>query len=726
VYTLGDTLDSPGEYYLGALPVAYYGSRTDSRAQTSPFSNSESYRVATIRGYSNWLVDPTSTGSSTPGPFPTGYQLNPSGAYFLYPLYAPGDNTLYYFSSLSAAQALNPSGFLGQVEASYTVGDVSDGSTGGYSNWYLGSNSTGTSLSGVPYQNGDVLDPSNTPTYYLGAIPVVYFSTSADALANASAIQYSQSYTVDTVSGTRVWALAENSTGSSQDPAYTDGQSLEPDGAYFLYPALAPGTNTISFYSSLSAANTQDASGFLGVQPAAQTIGGGVIGDTGAYAYWYISSVSSTGTSTSASGQVYTNGVNLSDNGNYFLGAIPVAYYGSRSDALSLASPLSNSGYTVGPPIGDYSIWAIASNSTGTSLSSTIYVEGSVLNPSGAYFLYPAFTASTAIVYFTSLSAAYAEISSTIISGFLAVSDTSYAIGSGIDLGSTRGYSHWYIGSNSTGSSTSLSGEQYVTQYTNGQTLSEGGLYFLGGIPVAYFNTQADALADVSALLVSESYTVVTISEYANWRIAANSTGTSSQSVFYASGNTLSNNGAYFLYPGVPCFLEGTTVLCKVDDVETYVPVEQLKPGTLVKTSLNGYKPVVLLGRDSIENPGHDERIEDRLYKLSPSKYPQLKDDLYITGGHSVLEFPMTEKQTQDTIKKLGDLYVTEGKYRLMACIDERADPWVSEGRYTIWAFALQHTDDMKNYGVYVNGGLLVESCSVHFLKKNSNMTLVH
>jgi hypothetical protein len=166
--------------------------------------------------------------------------------------------------------------------------------------------------------------------------------------------------------------------------------------------------------------------------------------------------------------------------------------------------------------------------------------------------------------------------------------------------------------------------------------------------------------------------------------------------------------------------------LCKVDDVETYVPVEQLKPGTLVKTSLNGYKPVVLLGRDSIENPGHDERIEDRLYKLSPSKYPQLKDDLYITGGHSVLEFPMTEKQTQDTIKKLGNLYVTEGKYRLMACIDERADPWTSEGRYPIWAFALQHTDDMKNYGVYVNGGLLVESCSVHFLKKNSNMTLVH
>jgi hypothetical protein len=187
---------------------------------------------------------------------------------------------------------------------------------------------------------------------------------------------------------------------------------------------------------------------------------------------------------------------------------------------------------------------------------------------------------------------------------------------------------------------------------------------------------------------------------------------------------TISTGGSYLLYPSTPCFLEGTTVLCKVDDVETYIPVEQLKPGTLVKTSLHGYKPVVLVGKDSIQNPGNDERIEERLYKLSPSKYPQLKNDLYLTGGHSVLEFPLTEKQTQDTINKLGDLYVTEGKYRLLACIDERAEPWASEGTYPIWAFALEHEDAGKNYGVYVNGELLVESCSVHFLKINSNMEL--
>ena len=104
--------------------------------------------------------------------------------------------------------------------------------------------------------------------------------------------------------------------------------------------------------------------------------------------------------------------------------------------------------------------------------------------------------------------------------------------------------------------------------------------------------------------------------------------------------------------------------------------------------------------------------------------YPELKDDLYITGCHSILEFHITEKQKEDTIKHLGELFVTGDKYRLMACVDERAEPWNSKGIYTIWHFALENDDERRNYGVYANGGLLVESCSIRFLKNKSNMIL--
>jgi hypothetical protein len=247
---------------------------------------------------------------------------------------------------------------------------------------------------------------------------------------------------------------------------------------------------------------------------------------------------------------------------------------------------------------------------------------------------------------------------------------------------------------------------------------------------VFYYPTETDALANTNLLGSSGSYLVGDGgpygpgSGYSSWRISSNSTGTSPQNVVYLNGDVLNRGFSYFLYPSAPCFLEGSTILCHVDGIEKYIPVEHLKKGTLVKTSLNGYKPVVLIGKGTIQNPGNDERTENRLYKCSPSKYPELKDDLYITGCHSILEFPITEKQKEETIKHLGQLFVTEKKYRLMACVDERAEPWNSENSYTIWHFALEHDNDRMNYGVYANGGLLVETCCIYFLKNKSNMSV--
>jgi len=250
----------------------------------------------------------------------------------------------------------------------------------------------------------------------------------------------------------------------------------------------------------------------------------------------------------------------------------------------------------------------------------------------------------------------------------------------------------------------------------------------VGGLVTFYFPSEADALAYTNIIAQFGSYTVQDVSGITSWRIASSSTGPSPQNIVYNVGDTLTGDGItdfYYLYPSAPCFLEGSTILCQVDGVEKYVPIEHLTPGTLVKTSLNGYKPVVLLGNGPLYNPGTDERTENRLYKCSPSKYPQLTDDLYITGCHSILEFPITDKQKADTIKHLGRLFVTDSKYRLMACVDDRAEPWNAEGTYTIWHFALEHQDERMNYGVYANGGLLVETCSLYFLKNKSNMSIV-
>ena len=72
----------------------------------------------------------------------------------------------------------------------------------------------------------------------------------------------------------------------------------------------------------------------------------------------------------------------------------------------------------------------------------------------------------------------------------------------------------------------------------------------------------------------------------------------------------------------------------------------------------------------------------------------------------------------------MKDIYVTEGKYRLNANLDDRAEPYNCAGKFNIYHIALENEFYVKNYGVYANG-LLVESCSKRYLKELSNMRLL-
>jgi len=250
----------------------------------------------------------------------------------------------------------------------------------------------------------------------------------------------------------------------------------------------------------------------------------------------------------------------------------------------------------------------------------------------------------------------------------------------------------------------------------------------VGITPITYFATQTDALTQLNNLAYSISYIVGnidsgSIGSYTSWRIASNSTGSSLQNIVYQNGSELNNDGSYFLYPANPCFLEGTKVLCQIDGADKYIPIETITTDTLVKTSLNGYKKIELIAKGNIYNPPTNERIENRLYKCSPNNYPELKYDLYITGDHSILVDSLTVIQKEKTIKQLGKIFVTDKKYRLTAYVDDRAEPWNSKGTYSIWHIALEHTNARMNYGIYVNGGLLVETCCINTLKNKSNMT---
>ena len=280
------------------------------------------------------------------------------------------------------------------------------------------------------------------------------------------------------------------------------------------------------------------------------------------------------------------------------------------------------------------------------------------------------------------------------------------------------------------------------------------------GATVTYYSNYADAYAQ-NGNQIAYGYGWVlgsigsgSIGSTTTWRVASWSYSGSPPSGVYSNGFDLSvfGNYGYYVYPNTPCFLEGSEILCLDHGIEVYRSIESLRSGMLVKTATSGYKAVDRVGHSSFQNPiwcegcgdakCPHERVEERLYRLTPEKYPALKKDLVLTGCHSILVDHLTDAEKEETVKRLGQIYVTEGKYRLMAVIDERAVPYVSADKSkltsgegcglareaghnacvsTIWHLSLEHHDPKMNYGVYANG-LLVETCSMNFMQNRSNL----
>jgi hypothetical protein len=228
-----------------------------------------------------------------------------------------------------------------------------------------------------------------------------------------------------------------------------------------------------------------------------------------------------------------------------------------------------------------------------------------------------------------------------------------------------------------------------------------------------YCLTESDALAESIYVDDPGGFTILppgVVGGY-DWRIASNSTGTSSQAGTYNQNDVLNSDGVYYLYPeGVVCFGKGAMIQCEGGSI----PVEELKVGTKVKTLKHGYKAVTLMGTSIIRNRAGSERIRDRLYI-----YP--KENLILTGGHSVLLDEVSGTQLERIKESFGNLFFTEGKIRLMAMDDDEAEPYLKKGPFPIYNFVLEAPNEHTNYGVFANGKL-VESSFPYWVKKMNVM----
>jgi hypothetical protein len=395
---------------------------------------------------------------------------------------------------------------------------------------------------------------------------------------------------------------------------------------------------------------------------------------------------------------------------------VAIRFYATEADAnaqLSTNIIGSIGGSSPIQPINGFINW----KEVGTG---NTYTTGDTINDGGDHDLYPNLTSGNAIYYFEDEATANTSGSS----AYNRADTLSGAIG-GQRLISASTYSAWRIASSSTGTFTSR-------VYGVNAILPNTGIYYLYAESPApsnnvyYFANQSDAASNTGPIYTGNGGSaLITTGGFTSWKIDPTlTTGSESNALVYGTGAILNNDGEYYIYPVSICFLEGSKILCNVNSIDTYLPVEELRKGTLVKTKLDGYKAVELIGKSTVQNPGNDDRIEDRLYKCSPANYPDLTEDLYLTGAHSILVPTITDEQREQINKFSGRVFVTDRMYRLPAWIDSKSEAWNSEGRYTVWHFALENVLVNTHYGVYANG-LLVESCSIHSMKNKANITFV-
>jgi surface protein len=178
------------------------------------------------------------------------------------------------------------------------------------------------------------------------------------------------------------------------------------------------------------------------------------------------------------------------------------------------------------------------------------------------------------------------------------------------------------------------------------------------------------------------------------------------------------------VYDSVPCFGEDTEILCYKDGQEMYIKIQHLRKGDLIKTCTKGYLPLFAVGHTIIKNDSQVETPNKLFICDNRDAFPEMTRPLILTGVHSLLYDSLTKTQQTTMMNLVNKIMVTENKYRLYACADDRVRVFDQDGFFDIYHIALENHDYYMNYGIYANG-ILVESCSKRYILEYSQMQII-
>jgi hypothetical protein len=174
-------------------------------------------------------------------------------------------------------------------------------------------------------------------------------------------------------------------------------------------------------------------------------------------------------------------------------------------------------------------------------------------------------------------------------------------------------------------------------------------------------------------------------------------------------------------YCNVCCFKQDTLILTE----NGYKKIQDLTNDDNIQTYANGFKKLDILGQRYIFNFPDGTRHCNQIFVYKRGVYPELFEDLHITGKHSILIDEITPEQEIEIPKVIWTIEMTDGKYLLPCCIDPNAEPYGIKSRIPIHHIVLENDDDKGNYGIYANG-ILTESCSKYNFIEYSQMIIIN
>jgi hypothetical protein len=158
--------------------------------------------------------------------------------------------------------------------------------------------------------------------------------------------------------------------------------------------------------------------------------------------------------------------------------------------------------------------------------------------------------------------------------------------------------------------------------------------------------------------------------------------------------------------PDPPCFNKGTKILCLTKNFEEkYVPVEDLQSGDIVKTYLEGFRKIHIIGHGKFIND--PERWQSCMFTLP--KQNGMIDDLTLTGYHSIL-VDKEDVDAETSIPKYDKFLVCAGQ-------SARFKKATDKNEYTYYHFCLESDGFPKRlFAVWANGMLAETTFAEQFM----------